>query len=479
MPKSRKLTNTRVTQLSREPAALAGEYLRSFASSLSSFGEFDMFLESLKSLVGSDLYLDGSAQLVDPFSGQASVPDFENLEPSETVISVAGQGGSSGYLKYTGRQDLQPFGAEDLHLLGAISGLIASLVQQAHHFRQKSRAEQVLQYLINQLPLGVVCFDLQGQVIVESKLAKRLLGEGGAALVQAELLSRANRSGRVQMHFEIEGRFIYSEARSMEVAEGVAITACVLYDLSAYRSKLLVELEKEAYRSESRGVPVSVVVLESRAAAGQIYAKAKASASRLQLDPRHIQPLDAYRCAMIFEGKRLRSVRYLLKQELSGYLDAELLVSVVGYEAKLGEDSPAEALLNQAIEALRPVGEALRPKLIVMDAYPAVIESLDIILSEDCQLSVETEVEVAAERIRSGEIDGVFFDLDGYSMEVLATLRDAAKEAGGGFKFFYCTCKRRGMLDAAYRFSSKDVILQKPFDAAVVTESVELQFNLA
>lgn len=479
MPESGKLINTRVTQLSHEPAALAGEYLRSFASSLSSFGEFDLFLDSLKELVGSDLYLDGSAQLVDPFSGQTSVPDFENLESVETVISVAGQGGSMGYLKYSGRQDHQAFGAEDLHLLGAMSGLIASLVQQAHNFRQKSKAEQVLQYLINQLPLGVVCFESQGQVIVENKLARRLLGEGGAALVQAELVSHAKQSGRVQMHFEIGGRFIYSEARAMEVAEGVAMTACVLYDLSAYRSKLLVELDKEAYRSESRGVPVSVVVLESRSVAGQIYAKAKASASRLQLDPRHIQPLDAYRCAMIFEGKRLRSVRYMLKQELSSYSDAELLVSVVGYEAKGGEESPAEALLSQAIESLQPVTEALRPKLIVMDAYPAVIESLEIILSEDCQLSIETGVESAAGRIRSGEIDGVFFDLDGYSLEALAILRDAAKEAGGGFKFFYCTCKRRGMLEAAYGFSSKDVILQKPFDAAAVAESVTLQFNLA
>lgn len=479
MPKSRKLKNTRVIQLSREPAALAGDYLRSFASSLSTFAEFDTFLDSLKGLVGSDLYLDGSAQMVDPFSGDTSVPDFENLESTETVISVAGQCGSAGYLKYSGRQDQKPFGAEDLHLLGAISGLIASLVQQANNFRQKSRAEQVLQYLINQLPLGVVCFDLQGQVIVESKLARRLLGEGGAALVQAELVSQANRSERVQMHFEIEGRFIYSEARSMEVADGVAITACVLYDLSAYRAKLLVELEKEAYRSESRGVPVSVVVLESRSAAGQIYAKAKSSAGRLQIDSRHIQPLDAYRCAMIFEGKLLRSVRYLLKQELSSYDDPKLLVAVVGYEAKVGGDSPAEALLNQAIEALLPVGEALRPKLIVMDAYPAVVDSLDIILSEDCQLSVETEVEAAAEQIRSGEIDGVFFDLDGYSLAALAILKDAAKEAGGGFKFFYCTCKRRGMLDAAYGFNSKDVILQKPFDAAVVAESAALQFNLA
>ena len=171
------LSPTDVSPAWVSPSGLAATYLRSFAGSLESFGEFDGFLEGLKRLVGKDLYLKGSAQLCDVFSGASEQPDFDRLSPDETVIAVPGAAGNSGYLKYAGRTDGLPFGAEDLHLMGAISSVVSALVAQAQNFRKKEQASSTLQYLINQLPLGVVCFDGSGSLLIENKVAQRLLGE--------------------------------------------------------------------------------------------------------------------------------------------------------------------------------------------------------------------------------------------------------------------------------------------------------------
>ena len=211
MPLINKVKNARIVQLSEEPAALAGEYLRSFTSTLANFADFDQFLDCLKLLVGEDAYLQGTAALSDPFMGQAELPDFEKLNANETVVAVSGDTGSLGYLKYSGRKDANLFSAEDMHLMGSLAGMVAAFVKQAHQYRQKSKSEQVLQYLINQLPLGVICLDATGELLVESNRARRLLGEEGLRLFEGVLAESMPNEGKVQLHFEIEGRLIYSE----------------------------------------------------------------------------------------------------------------------------------------------------------------------------------------------------------------------------------------------------------------------------
>ena len=462
------------------PSGLAAAYLRSFAGSLESFGEFDGFLEELKCLVGKDLYLKGSAQLCDVFSGASEHPDFDTLSPDETVIAVSGAGGNSGYLKYAGRADGHPFGAEDLHLMGAISSVVSALVSQAQNFRKKEQASSVLQYLINQLPLGVVCFDGGGSLLIENKVAQRLLGEGGAALIEAQLnqVGKA-REGRVRLHFEVDGKLIYSEGRSLEVSEGVVIDAYVLYDLSASREKLLKDLELEAYMSESRGGAVVVALLESRAIAGDIYKKVKASASDFGLDPAKIQPLDAYGCACIFRGKDLRSVRYLLKhrlplQELEG-----LRIAVVAYDSDVSSVAPAQELIEAAYTELAESDQALLPELVVVEAYPPVVEALDLIMADECRLRSAGSLDEAEALIRSGQVDGLVFDVDGHGADVLARMQMASVDSGAGFKVFYSSYKQPQMARAEYGLSADACLLQKPFDTAVVVDAVSLQFNLA
>lgn len=462
------------------PAGLAAAYLRAVAGSLESFGEFGGFLEELKRLVGQDLYLNGSAQLCDVFSGASEQPDFETLREDETVIAVSGIEGNSGYLKYAGRADGHPFGAEDLHLMGAISSVVAALVSQAQNFRNKEQASSVLQYLINQLPLGVVCFDGGGNLLIENKVAQRLLGAGGSALIQAQLTPAGKARGeRVRLHFEVNGKLIYSEGRSLEVAEGILIDAYVLYDLSASREKLLKDLELEAYMSESRGGAVVVALLESRAIAGDIYKKVKAAAADFELEPAKIQPLDAYSCACVFRGKALRSVRYLLKHRLPLQKLEGLRLSVVAYDSNRSSVAPAQELIDTAYSELAQSDIALLPELLVLAIYPPVVDALDMIVADECRLRTANSLDEAEALIRSGRVDGLILDVDGYDKAVLTRMQAAADMAGSGFKVFYSSYKQPQMARAEHNLPEGACLLQKPFDAATVLDAVSLQFNLA
>ena len=462
------------------PAGLAAAYLRSFAMSLDSFGEFDRFLEELRRLVGKDQYLNGSAQLCDLLSAACEQPDFETLREDEIVIAVSGVEGNSGYLKYAGRADGHPFGAEDLHLMGAISSVVSALVSQAQNFRKKEQASSILQYLINQLPLGVVCFDGGGNLLNENKVAQRLLGEGGSELIQAQLTSAGKVQGeRVRLHFEVDGKLIYSEGRSLEVAAGIVIDAYVLYDLSGSREKLLKDLELEAYMSESRGGAVVVALLESRAIAGDIYKKVKAAAADFELEPAKIQPLDAYSCACIFKGKALRSVRYLLKHRLPLQKLEGLRLSVVAYDSNKSSVEPAQELIATAYSELAQSDSALLPELLVLANYPPVVDALDMIVADECRLRTANSLDEAEALIRSGRVDGLILDVDGYDKAVLIRMQAASDMAGSGFKVFYSSYKQPQMARAEHDLPKGACLLQKPFDAATVVDAVTLQFNLA
>ena len=157
------------------------------------------------------------------------LPDFEEVDSTETVVSVTGAAGNAGYLKYEGRRDGEPFGAQDLHLMGAIAGFIAVLTAQADRFRKHGESARVFQFLINQLPLGVVCFGANGDLLVQSKSAKRLLGEDGESLLRGFIEEDAlKKSGKIRLHMEVEDNFLFTEGRKLQVDEKLSITAFVL-----------------------------------------------------------------------------------------------------------------------------------------------------------------------------------------------------------------------------------------------------------
>lgn len=468
--------------LQMEAPALAGHYLRSFSEALRQLDTFDKFHDSLTELVRKDSYLFGSAELSEYINGTESIPDFEALDNGETVLSVAGAAGNAGFLKYKGRKDGEPFGAEDLHLMGAIAGFISVATAQAERFKREEEAARVFQYLINQLPLGVVCYRPNGELLVENKLATRLLGSGGTALLAGVMEeSSLSEQGRVQLHLEADDKLLYTEGRFLEVDDALAVKAFVLYDMSKQREKLILQLERAAYRTESRGSALTLALLEDRSTPGHLYAALKESKIFHKEASITIQPLDAYSCVAVFENEPLGSVRRLLRNALpSAVLERDgIQVALVSDWQAEGNDSPADLLLGKARARLCPLAPVLQPAILVLDPYTGVIDALSAIISDAARLQASNDIEEATAAIQSESFDAVFIDVDSYPQEKISGILGRVATAGTGFRVYYLSHLQPDMVRFKYGIRSDSEVLQKPFDAAVVSDLLAQQFNFA
>lgn len=464
-----------------EPSALSGHYLREFSNAIALMDDFQAFIEALKLVVGEDPFLEAEAVLNDPTAKAASeiLPDFNALETSETLVSVTGEAGHLGYLKLRGRRDSKPFGAEDMHLMGSIAGFISALTLQARKFRQSAEAERVLKYLINQLPLGVVCLNSKYELIVESNLAAKTLGESGLdALLAMVRAKNAFVRGRMQGHLEVEDRLVYTEARQLKMSSDFEVTAFVLYDLSNYREKFCTELELEAYRSHSRDRLLTLALVKQDGPPGAGYREMMSVAEKMQRTDMRIRPLDAYSTACIFSGQGPRSVRSIFSSML-GPAEGEIELGLLPIEGPLEAARSAISFIDRAKEKLLPLREAVLPELIVFDAYPGVYDALQLITSELCKLNKVSEFEEAVGLVRSGHYDGLFMDIDCLQDAQIHVLKREVKRADRGFKVFFCSYQKPEMVRQREGVDPRETILCKPFYAQEIINLVTDQFNLA
>ena len=176
-----------------QTSSALSEVYRRFTQALSAFSDFENFRESLASAIASDSYL-ANELLLDCLQSSDADHALTVFEKGSVVVPLKGLG-EANYIRIGGRRDHEPFGAQDIHLMGSIADMISILFLKAKEHQGLKEQAHILQYLINQLPLGVVCFDGGGNLLNENKVAQRLLGEGGSELIQAQLTSGRESSG--------------------------------------------------------------------------------------------------------------------------------------------------------------------------------------------------------------------------------------------------------------------------------------------
>ncbi len=464
-------------------AELAGAYLRTFAAAVERFDDFGAFTSALEACLGEDGYLDGRARLPGLPDGEAPATTFAGLEEGELLMAVAGPEGELGKLQYRGRRDRKPFGPEDLHLMGALAELVSALLRQARAGERSRRVLTTLRFILDQLPLGVICFSRDREVLVSNRVADTLTGalEGDALSGLFLGKARGRLPEQARFHFEAGGRLVYAEGSGLEAGpgeEGAAI-AFLLYEMSSRRDRLVAELDKQAYRARCLGLPCTAAFLQSKSKAGAVYAAVKAHVKELEIPSEAVQPLDAHTCGCVFPGKSARSVRFLLQCHLPAFASDDLLLAVVSPDATADSGAPGASLLEAAREALAPAAVALRPRLACLEAYGPVAETLALLLEEVCRFRRAKDADDLLAMIAAEAIDGAFFDLDGYGPEVLDRLREAVAAGGEGFKVFFSTCSQPGIARARHGLGAEDVIVQKPFETQALAEAIHLQFNLA
>ncbi|WP_269525859.1 hypothetical protein [Coraliomargarita parva] len=471
--------NGEAMPLERGRASLAVNYLRAFQQALEGFREYQGFVQSLSALIEKDGYLLGLAHLSESPS-RLHEPDYEALDEGETILAVSRKEGEAGYLSYRGRQDGAAFDAEDLHLMGALADFVSALLVQAGEYQRNRQAAKVLRYLIGQLPLAVLCFERDGSLILENKLAGRLLGDSGRATLAEHLSDLPAEADRCQLHFEIDGHFLYAEGRQLRIEEVELVMAFVVHDLTGSRERLYLSLERELYLDEARGTQLKLLLLNHTKKPGLIYGWMKARMDAFGLEARDLQAVDAYTCLCAF---RHRSEQVLRTQLRASFEEGDLLsdLRLCLQPALIEPDggAPGKAWLDQAESTMRRAQTALQPVVLLLCPHTGVVESVKLLLAGVARVELVADLDEVQSWMDAGRVDACVLDADAVDPGTLAAMHQALSASGTMTLQVYLSYRQPLMLSRELGLSPSPGILQKPFEAERLARLLHPVVNLS
>ena len=396
----------------------------------------------------------------------------------EMALPVQGAAGSHGLLRATGREGPRSFGPEDLHLLSALADFLAVVLDRAKEWREIGRYRQLLGFLLNQAPVGILAFDELHRVTAGNDLARRWLGGGGDlwAAFQAALpveVREAARVPRACFHLRIEGRLVFGEMRNPPGGEGAGVCVVVMTDLTADQARLLDALHRETYRCQWRRLRLGFVLLESPRVAGgllQLLPELRAALPTAVA----AGPYDANRVGLVFpECGRTAIVAHLrrLKPLLA---DAPVKGGLAELDWTGGEP---EKLLQTALVGLRPFAELLRPALLLHDDSPGVNDTLAYVLGGDFEVVKSTSVDHTRQLLRTRSFDALITEVElrGASGLELARL---AGDLQPGIRTFFTAFSELAAEAVRAQETADAVVFQKPFDARMLGRTVREKLGL-
>ena len=431
--------------------------LRALAAAFAHLQDFDGFVGGLQAALNqAEWFGRMTLELEDRPGGETQ------FVIGEMTLPVQGALGSHGVLRAAGRDLPRFFGAEDLYLLSGLADFLAVVLDRAREWQEVARHRQLLGFLLNQAPVGILAFDEQHRVAAVNDLARHWLGGGGDlwGALQAALPEGVRVNGQVPracFHLRIEGRLVFGELRTTATPEGaVGVCVVVMTDLTPEQARLLDALRRETYRCQWRRLRLGFALLESPQILGGLLQQLPELRARL---PATVTagPYDANRVGLVFPESGRNTVLAQLRRLKPLLADAPVRAGV----AELGrEGGEPEALLLAALAGLRPFGEAMRPALLLHDDNPAVNDMLAYVLGRDFDLVKSTSVEHTRQLLRTRSFDALITEVElrGASGLELARL---AQDLQPGIQPFFTTISE---LPAGAPELADAVVFQKPFD---------------
>lgn len=443
------------------PRALPGPAaLRSLARAFAHIADFRPFVQMLEASLGRAAFFE-RAEIVLTDAGAAPGP--EQFVSGQFTLPIAGAEELHGVLKVASPGRV--FGPQDLHLMASLAGVLAAVLDHARVHGEAKRNLEVLNFVLNLAPVGIVALDAGGRVIVANDTARRWLGaETPEALAQClapEAVGADWRAARA-FHFESGGRLLYAEAR----AHGAEAHALVLADLSAERTRLTEGLQRELYCGRWLGRPLVFALVESPGGGGRLLAALPALREALR-PGESAEVRDAWRLGIVLPGLDASAALGRLR-ELSVHWPGE--AARLGWT--LGGAADAEAMIEATRAASRPQGDVLRRTLLLHDDYPAVNDMIERVLGRRFHIVKSTRIAETEELLRTRPFDGLFTEIElrqGASGIELAKL---AKRLQPGIRPYFTTVAHTEHLAGLGDELGVHVVLRKPFNIAQLDDAV-------
>jgi PAS domain-containing protein/CheY-like chemotaxis protein len=452
-----------------EPRILRGSAaLRALGGAFAHLQDFDGFIQGLQAALDeAEWFGHVTLELADrPGEGEAQ------FLIGELTLPVQGATGSHGVLRAAGRDVPRFFGAEDLYLLSGLADFLAVVLDRAREWREAAHHRELLGFLLNQAPVGIIAFDEQHRVAAANDLARRWLGGGdlwgGLQAALPEELRGRSPAPRACFHLRLEGRLIFGELRATPGADAAAgVGVVVMADLTPEQARLLEALRRETYRCQWRQLRLAFALVESPRVAGGLLQRLPELRAALPAEVT-AGPYDANRVGLVFPGGGRQAAVAQLRRLKALLPEGPVRAGVAELDRDTGEP---ETLLQAALAGLRPLPEVTRPALLLHDDNPAVNDALAYVLGRDFELAKSTNLEQARRLLGTRRFDGLITEVElrGASGLELARL---ARELQPGIRPFFTTIAELPAATAAAPEMVDAVVFQKPFDARALAQTV-------
>ena len=443
--------------------------LHALAAAFAHLQDFDGFVGGLQAALNQAEWFGRVAlELADrPGAGEAQ------FVIGEMILPLQGAADAHGVLRVAGREEPRCFGPEDLHLLAGLADFLAAVLDRAREWREVERRRQLLGLLLNQAPVGILAFDERHRVTAGNDLARRWLagGDDPWSALQAALPEEV-RSGapavRACFHLRVDGRLVFGELRTTAATKDAAgVSVVVMTDLSPEQARLLDALRRETYRCQWRRLPLCLALLDSPRIAGGLLQQLPALRAAL---PAAVTagPYDANRVGLVFPESRRMAAAAQLRRLQPLLADASVRAGL----AELGrEGGEPETLLEAALAGLRPLGDAVRPALLLHDDSPSVNEALAYVLGRDFEVVMSTSVEHTRQLLRTRAFDALITEIELRDASGLDLARHATELQPGIRPFFTTVSEMPAAAKGDARLADA-LVFQKPFDMRALARAV-------
>lgn len=450
-----------------EEAGKALTVVRRLAGAFRQVAEFEQFVQGLEAALGKAEFFDRAAISLFPrleAEGGLSFP------ASNLCLPLAGEERVLGMLSISnGSREL---GAEDLHLMGGLAELVAAMTDHALRFGEQRKNLALLGFLLNQIPVGALCFDGEGRVIVSNNAGRRMLGidtaEAAGWSLSEEWCREISLAEGEDFHRHVAGKLIQAAVRATSSGAGDEVRALILTDLTPEAQKFREALARECYRCAWKEKPVTLLLLHALDI-GPLMAALPHLRERFSpldvlglMDERTIGIL-LPECGAMEAMERLRRARPLLRDEW------EAGVSASGQ----GRNEP-EVLVASAFANRRRAGDFLKRTLLLHDDYPSVNDMLEMVLRDEFKLVKSSDLSATLRHVRSGCFDGLFTEIDLSNGADGWELARIAREASPSLRPFFTSAAAMTRREEP-RFRG-EVVFQKPFSVAELREAVAAAF---
>jgi PAS domain-containing protein len=442
--------------------------VRQLSGAFRRFGEFDQFVAGLESALGKTEFFDRAAialfpRLREEGSGRGSFP------PSTLCLPLAGDDRVLGMLTFSNEQ--REFGPADLHMMGGLAELVAVMADHALRFGEQRRNLALLSFLLNQVPVGVLCFDEEGRILIGNSLGGRLLGrslEEGTGELPIEWREEVQRAAGGAFHRGAGGKLLHAVVSTPSSAAGQGVRALVLTDLAPEVDRFREAVAREVYRCAWLGKSAGLILLHAAdvgALMGALEPLRKEFSAPAVVAPSGsrtvgiLLPESRFHLAM----ERLRQVRPLLGD------DWEAGVATTG-----GDLKEPGALMDVASAGKRPLNDFLRRSLLLHDDYPSVNDMLEMMLRDRYRLTKSSDFDRTVAYLRTGHFDGLFTEIDLSNGGDGWKLAQVARETTPTIRPFFTTAA--AMVRREEERFRGEMVFQKPFAVAELRTSLEAAF---